>query len=49
MTQETYEKISKDMLTILVQNKCTVQEAENILHSLMRIIRETSPVQCVLR
>lgn len=46
MSQETYEKISKNILTVLVENKCTVQEAENILHSLMRTIRETSPVQC---
>lgn len=47
MSQEKYEKISKDILTILVENNCTVQEAENVLHNLTRTIRETSPVQCV--
>lgn len=46
MNQETYKKVSKDILKILVENKSTVQEAENILHGLVRMIRETSTVQC---
>lgn len=49
MNQETYERVSKEILTILVENNCTVQEAENVLHALMRTIRETSPVQYVGR
>lgn len=45
MNRNIFNDVSKRIYAVLSENNCTVQESEDILRNLARIIRETSTVQ----